>query len=39
MVDVSDALARLVWAEVSWDCAEVTEAWSEVIWLEEALFD
>jgi hypothetical protein len=39
MVDVSEALARLVWAEVTWDCAEVTDAWSEVIWLDKALFD
>jgi hypothetical protein len=37
MVDVNEALVRLVWAVVSWDCAEVTDAWSDVIWLDEAL--
>ena len=39
MVEVSEALARLVWAVVSCDCAEVTDAWSAAIWLEEALAD
>jgi len=39
MVEVSEALSRLVWSDVSWDCAEVTDAWSEAIWLAEALAD
>ena len=36
MVDVSEASSRLVCAVESDDSAEVTEAWSESIWLVEA---
>jgi len=39
MVEVSEASARLVWADVSWDWAEVTDALSERIWLVDAPLD
>lgn len=39
IVEVSEASARSVSADVSWDWAEVTEAWSERIWLVEAPLD
>ena len=36
MVEVREASARSVWADVSEDWAEVTEALSERIWLVDA---